>query len=123
MSSLSEVTCFLLLWKSFQSALGVGQCKDDTEGSEVKMGMWILYISLHLMTGRSLQVKKRRRKMKASRLSVDIRQVFVVPIEVAPGVEPVLGAGVRVGARLEPSSGPLLLIPRSLLSGSSLFLL
>ncbi len=40
--------------------------------------------------------------MKASRLSVDIRQVFVVPIEVATGVEPSLHARVRVGAHLEP---------------------
>lgn len=40
--------------------------------------------------------------MKASRRSVDIWQVLVVPIEVATGVEPGLGAGVRVGAHLEP---------------------
>ena len=41
--------------------------------------------------------------MKAGRLSVDIGQVLVVPIEVATAVDPVLGAGVRVGAILEPS--------------------
>lgn len=40
--------------------------------------------------------------MKAGRLSVDIGQVLVVPIEVATAVDPVLGAGVRVGAHLEP---------------------
>lgn len=42
------------------------------------------------------------RKMKASRVSVYIRQVLVVPIEVAATVDPVLGAGVWVGAHLEP---------------------
>ena len=40
--------------------------------------------------------------MKARVLSVDVGQVLVVPIEVATGVEPPLGAGVRVGAHLEP---------------------
>lgn len=40
--------------------------------------------------------------MKASRRSVDIRQVLVVPIEVATTVDPVLAASVRVGAQLEP---------------------
>lgn len=40
--------------------------------------------------------------MKADGLSVDIGQVLVVPIEVATAVDPVLGAGVRVGAHLEP---------------------
>lgn len=34
--------------------------------------------------------------------SVDIGQVLVAPVEVAPGVEPVLGAAVLVGAHLEP---------------------
>lgn len=34
--------------------------------------------------------------------SVDVRQVGVVPAEVASSVEPVLGAGVGVSARLEP---------------------
>ena len=41
--------------------------------------------------------------MKAGGLSVDIGQVMVVPIEVATAVVPVLGAGVRVGAHLEPT--------------------
>lgn len=35
-------------------------------------------------------------------LSVDVWQILVVPIEVAASVEPVLGAGVCVGAQLEP---------------------
>lgn len=39
---------------------------------------------------------------ESSWLSVDFWQVLVVPIEIATSVEPVLGAGVRVGAQLEP---------------------
>lgn len=35
-------------------------------------------------------------------LSVDVWQMLVVPIEVAASVEPVLGAGVCVGAQFEP---------------------
>lgn len=35
-------------------------------------------------------------------LSVDVWQMLVVPIEVAASVEPILGAGVYVGAQLEP---------------------
>ena len=34
--------------------------------------------------------------------SVDIRQVFVAPVEVSTSVEPSLGAGVWVGAHMEP---------------------
>ena len=40
--------------------------------------------------------------MKARMPSVDIWQTLVVPVEVATGVDPVLGAGVWVGACLEP---------------------
>lgn len=35
-------------------------------------------------------------------LSVDVWQMLVVPTEVAASVEPILGAGVYVGAQLEP---------------------
>lgn len=35
-------------------------------------------------------------------LSVDVWQVLIVPIKVAAGVEPVLGAGEWVSALLEP---------------------
>lgn len=35
-------------------------------------------------------------------LSVDFWQVLVVPIEIAASVEPILGAGVWVGAQLKP---------------------
>lgn len=35
-------------------------------------------------------------------LSVDVWQILVVPTEVAASVEPVLGAGVCVGAQFEP---------------------
>lgn len=57
------------------------------------------------MTGRSSRVIEARWRLKSSGLSVDIRQVLVVPIEVAPSVEPALGAGVRVSAHLEPPVG------------------
>lgn len=60
------------------------------------------WVSLHFMTGRSLQVIEGRWRLKSSGLSVDIRHVSVVPIEVATSVEPALGAGVWVGAHLEP---------------------
>lgn len=42
------------------------------------------------------------RRRKASRRSVDVGQALVVPIEVSAAVDPVLGAGVRVSALLEP---------------------
>lgn len=40
--------------------------------------------------------------VKSCCLSVDVWQILVVPIEVAASVEPVLGAGVCVGAQFEP---------------------
>lgn len=40
--------------------------------------------------------------VKREEPSVDIWQVLVVPIKVATGVQPLLGAAVRVGAHLEP---------------------
>lgn len=39
------------------SAVFVGQFKDD-EGSEMKVGLWILNISLLFTAGRSFQVKE-----------------------------------------------------------------
>lgn len=43
-----------------------------------------------------------RRRRKASRFSVDIRQVLVVPVEVSTSVDPILGTCVWIGAHLEP---------------------
>lgn len=80
----------------------------DDERSEMKMGIKqvcefsTLLPSLTQADHCMLQMRKRR-MMKASRHSVDIGQVLVVPVEVATTVDPVLGAGVKVGALLEPS--------------------
>lgn len=41
--------------------------------------------------------------MKGSRLSVDVWEILVVPVEVVTIVDPILIAGVRVGAQMEPS--------------------
>lgn len=43
-----------------------------------------------------------RRRRKASRFSVDIGQVLVVPVEVSTSVDPILGTCVWIGAHLEP---------------------
>lgn len=95
---LGDVTVIWLLWKSFQSVLA--SLKMMRAAGWGWVCGFLTFLSFPWQEDHCRL--KRKRRMRASGLSVDIGQVLVVPVEVATGVEPALGAGVWVGAHLEP---------------------
>lgn len=100
---LRGVTRTRVLCKSLHSVRGGSLSLHRTTMKAVR-SRWvrgfITFLSISWQAGHC--TVQRRRRTKAAGLSVDFRHVLVFPIEVAAGVQPALGVGVRVGAHLKP---------------------